>query len=166
MRLPDIEYLRTRISVDVNSGIVRWIDATKHHQILVGKEAGCARKNSSGKFYWHIKIDGYPYKRAAIVYLFKNGRCHENLIDHINGDSLDDRSENLREATQMQNAWNHKKRSRRIELPMGVRNMASGKFQARIACNKKMIHLGTYDTPEQASAAYQTKRKELFGEYA
>ena len=66
----------------------------------------------------------------------------------------------------MQNAWNHKKRARKINLPMGVRNMASGKFQARIACNNKMMHLGTFDTPEQASSAYQQKRLEYFGEYA
>lgn len=42
----------------------------------------------------------------------------------------------------------------------------SGRYQARIAYNKKMIHLGSFDTPEQASAIYQQKRKEYFGEYA
>lgn len=166
MNLPSLDYLKTRISVDVKAGKVFWIDATKHHRNLIGMEAGCSRKSHHGKSYWHIKIDGVAYKRAHIVFYFSNGAPCQEMVDHINGDSLDDRAANLREATATQNAWNHKKRARKTHLPMGVRSMASGKYQARIACNKKMLHLGTFDTPEQASAVYQQKRKELFNEFA
>lgn len=104
--------------------------------------------------------------RAANVYQQSNGKKQEGQIDHINGNSLDDRAINLRDVTPTQNAWNHKGRARTIALPMGVRHVASGRFQARIAVNKKMIHLGAYDTPEQAALVYQQKRKEYFGEYA
>ena len=165
MSKPSLEYLKTRISVDVAQGSVYWIDATKHHRNLIGKQAGSVRKGHHGKHRWVVKVDGIGYPRAHLVYLFTFGEWCTDQVDHINGDSLDDRSENLRKATGTENAWNHKKRARRIDLPMGVRNM-SGRYQARIAYNKKMIHLGSFDTPEQASAIYQQKRKEYFGEYA
>lgn len=167
MSKPSFEYVFSRLRVDVEAGIATWIDATKHHRNLNGRNAGSARNGGRNKKYWHIKIDGVAYKRSHLVFLAAYGRWPELHIDHIDGDSLNDKLSNLREATQTQNAWNHKTRSKKSSLPMGVRTVASsGRYQARIACNKKMIHLGAFDTPEQASAVYQQKRKELFGEYS
>ena len=162
-----IDYLARRISVDIHQGIVRWIDATKYHSRLNGRCAGSKRLGTSnGKYYWHVKIDGIPLKRSHIVFLFANGRWPSDQIDHINGNSLDDRIENIREVTHTQNAWNHKGRTKSSGLPMGVRQMPSGKYQARITCNKKVYQIGSFCSLEQAVSAYQTKRKEMFGDYA
>lgn len=163
---PSLEYLRTRLEVDIASGRVTWLDATKQHVGLVGQEAGSPRPNQSGKQYWHVKVDGKPIKRSHIVFLFATGQWPALQVDHINGNSLDDRFTNLREATQMQNAWNHKGRAKASDCPMGVRRLPSGRFQARIAVNKKQVPIGTYETQDQAEQAYQQKRKEFFGEYA
>ena len=164
---PDLNYLKTRLNVDMDAGRVYWIDATKHHANLVGHEAGTPRHTSkSGKRYWYVKVDSVALKRSHIVFLFATGKWPDLQIDHINGDSLDDRSLNLREVTHTQNAWNHKRRRKQAATPMGVRQTASGRYQARIACNKKQIVIGIFDTPQQASQAYQQKRKELFREYA
>lgn len=164
---PSLSYLTTRISVDVGLGIVRWIDATKKHAQLNGKEAGSPRKGTSnGKSYWHVKIDSVPLKRSHIVFLFTNGRWPSLQIDHINGNSLDDRIENLREVTPTQNAWNHKGRRKSSGLPMGIRKSPSGKYQARITCNKKVFQLGSFSSLDEAESIYKQKRKEMFGEYA
>lgn len=164
---PSLDYLKTRISVDVENGIVFWIDATKHHKPLVGCQAGSKRGGSSnGKYYWHVKIDTAPIKRSHIIFLFATGKWPELQIDHINGDSLDDRFENLREVTPTQNAWNHKKRAKKSDCPMGVRRLKSGRYLARIACNKQMFQFGPFETQDEASAIYQRKRKEMFGDYA
>lgn len=162
----EVGYLSTRIKVDVEAGSVTWIAPSKYHANLVGKEAGSARESRNGKLYWIIKIDGCALSRAHIVFLFANGYACPDHVDHINGNSLDDRAVNLRSATKTQNAWNHKTRAKKADLPMGVRQAQSGRFVARIACNKKKIHLGTFDTTEQAERVYQQKRKELFGEFA
>lgn len=159
------EKILSRLSVDMETGIARWLDATKHHRNLVGEVAGGPRRNRNGKHYWVIKIDGIAYKRAQIVLFLKTGTWPNEMVDHRNGDSLDDSPTNLRHATATQNAWNHQKRSKKTDLPMGVRFM-SGRFQARIACHKKMHHIGCFDTPEEAREAYLAKRKELFGEFA
>lgn len=163
---PSLEYLKTRIAVDIESGKAYWIDATKHHKALNGKEAGSPRRNGSGKYYWHVKIDSLAIKRSHIVFLFATGKWPALQIDHRNGNSLDDGFKNLREATQTQNAWNHKGRSKATDLPMGIRKLSSGMFQARIACNKKTQTIGTFSTAESALSAYQEKRNELFGEFA
>jgi hypothetical protein len=44
-------------------------------------------------------------------------------------------------------------------------NKARNKFKASIYNNNKRIHLGYFDTALEASEAYETKAKELFGEY-
>lgn len=163
---PPLDLLTSRLSVDVDSGRVFWIDATKHHIRLNGKEAGCARKSSSsGKHYWHIKLNGVAVKRSAIVFCAAHGRWPVMQIDHINGDSLDDRAVNLREATPTQNAWNHKLRTKKSPLPMGVRAIG-GRFQARIAKDKTAHSLGCFDSAEDASRAYRLARTSLFGEFA
>lgn len=150
--------------VDDINGTCRWRNPPKHHPRLYGKDAGGARKTHSKK-YWVIKVGGVAYKRSQIILLVATGVWPGDCVDHINGDSLDDRAENLRHATAIENAWNHKKRAKVSDLPMGVRTTPRGGFQARIGYFKKQISLGVFATPEAASIVYQQKRKELFRDF-
>jgi hypothetical protein len=160
------EHLACLFDVDLDAGRLFWRHGPRTHPRLAGQEAGGARRSHSGKQYWIVKIDGRAVKRSHLIYLAANGELPSPCCDHINGDSLDDRASNLRRATVAENAQNHKRRARRIALPMGVRHMASGRFQARIGHLGKQVHLGAYATPEEAAAIYRAKRKELFGEFA
>ncbi len=158
--------ITARLMVDVDTGVAYWVDATKHHRSLIGQAAGYARKGRNDKFYWVIKINGIAYLRSQIVFTIKTGAWPVQLIDHENGNSLDDRGINLRPATVAQNAWNHKGRAKKSPLPMGVRRTKAGKYEARLQCNKVMKTVGLFDCPVAASAAYQGARKEAFGDYA
>lgn len=153
---------------DLVTGRLFWAVAPRTHPRLAGTEAGTVRKPSraNGKRYCYVKIGGVPYKRSHLVFCLVHGRWPVPCCDHINGDSTDDRPSNLREATVTQNAWNHKHRARRIDLPMGVRLTPAGRFQARIAQFGRLLCLGAYDTPEEAQAVYLTKRQELYREFA
>ena len=51
--------------------------------------------------------------------------------------------------------------SRKNELPRGVAKTRSEKFQARITLCGKAYYVGTFDTPEQASAAFMSVKKDL-----
>ena len=153
--------------VDLRSGRLFWKNPSKYHQRLLGTEAGTKQKHHTGKCYWIIKIDGRSCRRGHLIFIAARGRAPYPLVDHRNGNSLDDRPGNLRDATITQNAWNHKSRRRRIKLPMGVRILvSSGRYQARIGFHGHQIHLGAYDTPAEARAIYLTKRKELYQEFA
>lgn len=152
--------------VDLETGRLFWRHPPYNHPRLEGSEAGGARANRS-KSYWVIKIGRIAFKRARLIFLVAHGRWPEPCVDHINGNSVDDRLANLREATVTENAWNHKHRARSANLPMGVRRLnGSGRYQARISVNKHQIHLGAFDTPEEAHSVYLNKRKEYFGEFA
>jgi hypothetical protein len=92
-------------------------------------------------------------------------------VDHKNRDKLDNRRANLRLATRSQNRANVKHvRKTNSELPMGVTYNPSVRskqpFMARVCCNGKSFFLGNFYSVDEASAAYQKKKAELFGEFA
>lgn len=161
-----VAYILKRLRIDMETGRAYWLDATKHHRNLVGKEAGGARLHHTGKRYWIIKIDGIPHRRSQLIFAAATGSWPEDQVDHKDGDSLNDRPGNLRPATQMQNAWNHKGRKRKANLPMGIRKLPSGKYQARLAVNKRMNNLGIFATIDDAVSVYRNARNEHFGEFA
>lgn len=87
--------------------------------------------------------------------------------DHINGDTMDNRKENLRVATLSQNMMNRKSNKGSSSQYKGVSWYKNGgKWRAYIKLNKKLIALGYYSKEEDAALAYNKKAIELFGEYA
>lgn len=150
---------------DKASGKVFWRNPPKNHPRLIGKESGGPVIGTTGKGYWKISIRGKKFSRSRLMFYFSNGFWPDQ-VDHIDGNSLNDSISNLRAATQTQNAWNHKKRGRKINLPMGVRNLSSGRFSARIIVNHKTIYLGSFETPEEAHLAYKKARLHHYGEFA
>lgn len=86
------------------------------------------------------------------------------VIDHINGNGLDNRLENLRLATKRQNA--HNMRARRggttSSSHVGVYwNKRYGKWEARIYVNHKNRYLGRFENEDDAGRAYQVALEEL-----
>jgi hypothetical protein len=150
--------------VDFDAGKIYWRSPPKERPDLLDREAG-APTGDARKRYWGVGIDGRrSVKRGHIVYLAALGVWPLPMLDHINGDSLDDRLVNLRIATAAENAQNVRARPR--DLPQGVSRSASGQFRARIRHNGRLIWLGIFRTPDLAAAAYLAKRKELFGAFA
>ena len=84
------------------------------------------------------------------------------VTDHINGNPLDNRRENLREVTQAQNVHNQAKYIHGENPFKGVRQVYAQRWEARI--NDE--HIGTYRTAEEASLAYDKAALAQWGEYA
>jgi hypothetical protein len=117
------------------------------------------------QYKWHVrKIHRTNYactmgKERKGLYLHRLVTGYEgNLdIDHINGNGLDNRKCNLRICSHSRNMINlHRKYQ-------GVYKTESGRYRARIGYNYKKIHIGTYDTIEEALEARKAKELELFG---
>ena len=85
-------------------------------------------------------------------------------VDHINGDTLDNRRCNLRLCTNGQNKQNS--RGSRKSSPYKGVILSHGRWVASIRRNGRTIYLGQYGTPEDAARAYDSKARELFGEFA
>lgn len=86
-------------------------------------------------------------------------------VDHINGERSDNRLCNLRLATKSQNRKNRRANANTATGVKGV-TVEGKKFRASIYCDKKELHLGMYDTLEEAAKIRRAKELELFGEFA
>jgi hypothetical protein len=88
-------------------------------------------------------------------------------VDHINGDSLDNRRANLRICTTAQNRQNKRKSSTSKSRFKGVCWITNKKrWQASISSNYKNYNLGRYKNEEDAAIAYNIAAQLFFGEYA
>jgi hypothetical protein len=150
---------------DFESGKLFWKQPPKNHAELIGTEAGyiCIGKNGN-KNYWQIRAFGRTFKRSRIMFLLANGYWPDPCVDHISGNSLDDRPVNLRECNYSQNSANSKSRDR--DLPRGVHRTRQGKFMARVTVNGETRSLGTFNSPTEAGAVAAVARKEAFHEFA
>lgn len=88
-------------------------------------------------------------------------------VDHKDCNPFNNSWSNLRLATRAQNGANQKVHENRKHkhLPKGV-SLKRKKFRSQIGWLGKQISLGSFSTPEEASLAYQSKAKELYGDFS
>jgi hypothetical protein len=86
-------------------------------------------------------------------------------VDHINGDTLDNRKANLRTCTAQQNTWNQTSHKRGNAYYRGVHNV-NGRYKAMITAHGVTYNLGTYDAAEEAALARDAAALHLHGEFA
>ena len=138
-----------------------WTELTRGYITLLSPEDA----HLLGGKIWRTISSGtqaaYAFTRPKTLLhrlIFTEGRA-----DHKNRNGCDNRRENLRACTSSENSANRRRKTR--TLPRGVFRQRN-KFQASIVANKKKIHLGTYNTPEQAAKAYDAAAIKYFGEFA
>ena len=154
-------------TADFKIGRLYWRSPPKNHAQRRGDEAGFINiGKGNNKNYWQIRCFGRTFKRGRIIFLMAYGHWPSPVLDHINGDSLDDRLSNLRECNFSQNVMNSRARTRSHNLPRGVYEQKPGRFMARITMRGLTQSLGTFDTIQLAESAYWAARKDLFDEYA
>jgi hypothetical protein len=96
------------------------------------------------------------------------GVFDDRFVDHQNHNGLDNRRSNLRIATLAQNGWNRRKTTAKCTSRYkGVCwSKREGMWHAQIKHNGKQNTIGYFDDEQKAARAYDTKAKELFGEFA
>lgn len=156
----DIAKLKASLSYDPLTGVFTWIENAKNHN-LVGKQAGFEANG-----YIYIGISNRRFLAHLLAWIFVTGFIPDTIVDHENGNSLDNRFSNLRAATRSQNNQNSKVRSSSITGVKGVQLHRTGKFASKIQFNKKQIYLGLFDTVEEAGEAYAAAAKKQYGDFA
>tara|TARA_R110002153_G_scaffold243104_1_gene398385 strand:+ start:62 stop:532 length:471 start_codon:yes stop_codon:yes gene_type:complete len=127
----------------------------------------CCNDVKSDKGYIKIDIDKKRYPLHRLIYKYHNEDwditySHNNQIDHININSLDNRIENLRVLTASQNNRNRNKFKNCSSIYKGVSwHKRDKKWFARINIDGKNKYLGQFDNEEEAHLAYEKEYEEL-----
>jgi len=152
--------VRELFDYDAETGELRW---RKHRYApWVGTVAGGVQKDGYRRVCFQTQYRCKSYPAHRLIWLWVYGEWPPVYIDHINMDKDDNRLVNLRLATRSQNLANQRsfnKNGFKGISPVGSR------WRANIQKDRKSRYLGTFDTPEQAHAAYCEAAKQVHGEF-
>jgi len=151
------EYLRTIFHYDPITGIFTW-KTNMGNVKCAGKRAGWIHPKYG---YVVIRVCGINTGAHRLAWIFSHGINPKEIIDHRDGNPSNNALENLRLASPSLNGANSKCRSNSKSGIKGVRKVGK-RWEAK--ANRKYI--GTYDTIAEASAAYLSVAKSLWGEFA
>ena len=145
------EELKKYLRYDTDTGFFIW-RIKPSVQVSEGNVAGTLMNRG----YIHIGVLGKAYRAHRLAFLYMTGAWPKEQVDHINGNRIDNRWCNLREATQTENQFNVAIRKDNTSGYKGVSlHKRTGKWAARCGINNKDKWLGIFDTPELAAKAYQ-----------
>ena len=156
-------------------GKVKSIELTQGRQTIVDSDDYI----KFGQVKWYYGCGGYAirnrnkegadsYNRVTVLLHREIMNAEQgSMIDHINGDTLDNRKENLRFCTSSQNNINQKLRKDNKSGFKGVIwNKEAKKWRAEVGCKGKSVFVGDFMNLQEAARAYDKAAIELFGEFA
>lgn len=156
------EKLREVLDYDPVTGEFTW-RAKVSDKTVVGRKAGTV--TGGGRYY--IGMFRKHYLAHRLAWLHVHGEWPVLDVDHVNGDTLDNRIVNLRLATKTQNQGNRKISHNCKSGLKGVEwHPQSGKWRARMTRDGKSRHIGLYARKEDAHAAYVREAERFFGDFA
>lgn len=149
-----ISYNRMKELIYYRSGELYWI---KNHNL-----AG----SIDNKGYKRISLDKKRYKVHRIVWYYHHQIWPINQIDHIDGNKLNNRIENLRDVSSSINMYNKQKAYKNNTTGFLGVTKSGTKFVARLRVGNKLIHLGTHPTKEIAHEVYKNKKSEIINAFS
>jgi hypothetical protein len=153
-----MQNIKDFLSYDQETGIFTWVKKPNRN-IKLGSIAG--RKRNDG--YVEVKYNKKHYLAHRLAWFFMYGEVPLYNIDHINEIKIDNRICNLRLDSNGENTHNISKP--RVDNTSGHRgaywHKQRGKWTAQIRVKGVLIHLGMFNLPEEAHAAYLCAKREL-----
>ena len=149
--LPDVSTLWEWFDFNPLTGQLIW-RKTSSSRTPAGSVAGCKDRR-----YVYVKLLGERFLAHRIIYKWVTGQEPGHLIEHKDDNQFNNCSWNLLDSNQhanMDTRWGGTKGY--------TRTRSSGRYLVRIMIQGKQTYLGTYDTPEEAHAAYLSKLSTLY----
>ena len=158
MKTLSVEELKEFLHYNPETGIFTWVKDNKNKRIRIGCVAGTI---SLKKGYITIKINKVQYQAHRLAWLYMTGEMPENLIDHKNTIRSDNRFDNLREATNIQNLHNQVKPQKNNKTGFLGVSLGKGKYRSQISIRGTVRYLGLFVTAEEAHQCYLEAKREL-----
>lgn len=134
--------------------------------------------DSVNRWKWSFQkmptVDGYAVRvvkengryRKIYLHRFLCGFPTGKVIDHVDGDGLNNQRENLRVCVQHENISNQRKKKNNTSGFKGVSfHRRTGKWAAQITFQRVKRHIGLFPDAQSASDAYDQASKKTHGEF-
>lgn len=144
---------------DSENGGFTWVNRRTPRQPKPGARVG----GSDGRGYLMCLLLGHKFKVHQLVWLWHHKELSTSPLDHVNGIRTDNRIENLRQCSDLENLQNLAKVK---SVSTGVRARDNGTFYVKVVHKGRLIPVGTFKTHEEARAAYVNKKRELSGDFS
>lgn len=150
------------VGIPLTQGKVAWIDA-RDLDTVRPHVWSTTRFNSKATFYALGHIDD----RAVSLHRFLTNAASGEVVDHADGDGLNNRRSNLRITTHAANMRNTRKRTGTSSRYKGVSwDGSRSKWQAYLSVDGRRIVLGRFDREEDAARAYDVAAKQYHKDFA
>ena len=158
--------LKELLHYDPETGKFVWVGRFSFaSRVIIGSFAGTVHPTNCGT-YIRIEIGGKSYYAHQLAYLFMTG-SFIGILDHRDGDGLNNSWENLRPTNAKLNCANAKIRRDNSSGFKGVTwDKRSRKWHARIGGGVNRKSLGYFSAAEDARKAYVTAAKNAYGDFA
>lgn len=161
--LPPLEVLQTFLTYDPLTGILAWKPGLPYaKQRQAGKAAGTMSKGG----YLRTSISRRMYSNNRIAWKMHYGTDPVGVVDHEDGDKLNNKIANLRDASQGKNTYNQ---VRRTDNTTGYKGVVFSKRRGVFVVNLKVrgvkIKSPQFNTPEAANDFVRAERERLHGEF-
>lgn len=161
MNEQDTAYILDHFSYDPFTGLItreKWSKGSK----APGTVVGAPSPSGTGKDYLVMMVNKRRYYAHRVAWLLMTGEQPPKEVDHIDGNGLNNKWDNLRKADRSSNMKNCRKHRNGNPLMMGIsKRPENGKYRARITVNGKTITLGTFSNYVDAVEA----RKKALSEH-
>lgn len=151
---------------------IAYIPLTRGMFALVDRDDAELLSQSNWTAHWASNTKSFYAARGQVLKDPRETAMHRLILglgegevgDHKFHNTLDNRRSQLRKVEVVHNNINQRKRSDNTSGYKGV-SFERGRWKAQIQVAKKKMHIGTYDTPEEAALAYSEAALKNFGEY-
>ena len=155
------ENISNKLHYDSVNGKLFWKQTGKGRtgKLNIKEENIAGSIHKSG--YMHVCVDGVHYRLHRVMWLLYYGEFPKGVIDHIDGNKLNNKISNLRDVSIKENNLNM--RRSRVDSTTGFLGVCvkRKRFCARIRHEGKKLYLGTFDTPEEAHKVYLEHKRVL-----
>lgn len=148
-------FIKSVLNYDEKTGIFTWIKSNK--------VAGYKQKDG----YIRFNFENKHYRGHRLAWLYVYGEYPTFHIDHVNGNTSDNRICNIRKCTRNQNMHNRRiNKNNKIGIKGVCWNKRAEKWHVQIGLNGKVKHIGYFDDLELAELVSNEARDKYHREFA